>query len=169
MPLTLETILALLHYDSTTGILRWKAKRGRGQGRGKVNPGDIAGTINAQGYVAINIAGHVTLAHRLAWAIAHQLWPVPFQLDHINMNRTDNRISNLRPATNAQNMRNRKAQKNSSTGVKGVYVHKRSGKFIASIACDGRTMYLGLFSTVREAKAAYDAAAERLHGPFARS
>jgi len=88
------------------------------------------------------------------------------QVDHINGNRMDNRRCNLRKATAAQNGWNRTAQKNSSTGLKGISPYK--GRWRAEIVANGVRKVIGSFPTPQEAKDAYDAEAARLHGEFAR-
>ena len=94
-------------------------------------------------------------AHRLAWLYVHGVWP-PHEVDHINGDRSDNRIANLRLATRQQNSENRHgAQSNSKTGLVGVSWHKRAGKWQAHIRVKGRTRYLGLFESTQDACMAY--------------
>lgn len=88
------------------------------------------------------------------------------QIDHINLNPLDNRLSNLRQCSHAENMRNVKIRKNNSTGYKGVHIHQ--GKYRAGIRFNGKTHHLGLFATALEAAKAYDDKAIELHGEFAR-
>lgn len=94
---------------------------------------------------------------------------VGFDVDHINGNGLDNRRANLRVATRSENMRNRGAQSNSRTGVKGVHIDRRSGRFRAVIGLNGHLISLGFFGSVEAAAAAYAEAAARLHGAFART
>lgn len=89
--------------------------------------------------------------------------------DHINGNGLDNRRSNLRIATPQQNQCNRGKQRNNTTGFKGVYYNKKCDKFAAAIRANKKLHYLGLFSTAEGAHAAYCAAADRLHGDFAKT
>lgn len=89
------------------------------------------------------------------------------QIDHINGNTMDNRRSNLRIATHAENVRNRLAQRNNKSGYKGVYFHARSQRWRATIQHEGKRHYLGSFDTAELASAAYTAAADRLYGAFA--
>lgn len=90
-------------------------------------------------------------------------WPL---VDHANGNGLDNRRANLRPATNAENQRNRPVQANNTSGFKGVGLHR--GKWRAQIKLDGKRRHLGYFATPDEAGRAYDDAARELHGEFAR-
>ncbi len=85
-------------------------------------------------------------------------------VDHINRDSLDNRKCNLRYATNSQNQMNTTAKKNSSTKVKGVF--RYGDKFSSQISYDGKRVFLGHFSTIEEAKKAYDLAAQKLHNEF---
>jgi len=87
--------------------------------------------------------------------------------DHINTNTQDNRRSNLRAATRAENQRNRSMPRNNTSGFKGVIFDKRNSRFTAQIGLHG-TKYLGSFTTALEASQAYQDAALKLHGKFAR-
>ncbi|ARL91005.1 HNH endonuclease [Burkholderia pseudomallei] len=89
------------------------------------------------------------------------------QVDHINGNKLDNRKSNLRVCTNAENGRNRGAQKNNSSGYKGVCWHPQSGKWRARIKVDGRQISLGLHASAEAAHKAYEVGARKFHGEFA--
>lgn len=86
--------------------------------------------------------------------------------DHINKNKLDNRESNLRTSTIAENLRNRGLQKNSSTGFKGVYFDKRNGWYYARIKFNGKYTHLGCRRTALEAYELYCAKARELYGEF---
>lgn len=128
-----------------------------------VSPEDVE-LLNSRRWY-INKAGYAQhgkdLLHRL-------IMEAPFGVfvDHINRDTTDNRRENLRLCTHAQNMQNSKVRAHSGTGVKGVQKH--ANRYRARIRDNGRQVTLGNFLTIEEAKAAYDAAAERLFGEFAR-
>ena len=101
----------------------------------------------------------------------HQLLmgqPENVEIDHANGDKLDNRKCNLRIATHAQNNQNKGLRKDSTTGFKGVCFDKRFGKFIAYINADGKRTYLGSFDDKVKAALAYDRAARRLHGEFAK-
>lgn len=105
------------------------------------------------------IGGQIYSAHRLAW-LAHYGSEPPAQIDHINGDRADNRIANLRSATNQENSQNRAARKN-ACGYTGVSKHFR--KYIAHIRDGDSIRHLGLFGTPEEAHAAYCEAKAKLH------
>ena len=90
-------------------------------------------------------------------------------VDHINGNTLDNRRSNLRLATQAQNQCNRGPQKNNTSGFKGVTFNKRCGAFAAKITVAGKRKFLGYFDTPQAAHTAYCIAAAAHHGAFART
>jgi hypothetical protein len=120
----------------------------------KVN-GKVAGYKRPVGYTVISVDGKTHYAHRLAWFYVHGAMPEMW-IDHINGDKSDNRISNLRHATPATNNQNRKAcQRNSKTGVLGVDVCRRTGKFRAQITIGGKKHNIGNFDTIDEAHAAY--------------
>ena len=104
--------------------------------------------------------------YRLAWLYMTGAWPTKF-IDHINRDRTDNRWSNLREATYAENNRNTSIRSDNTSGYKGVSWHKFKSKWRAEIKVDSISKHLGYFSTKEEAYAAYIQAAKLYHGEFA--
>lgn len=122
---------------------------------------------NASGYLTGNIFKRGFRAHRVIWAMHFGAWPEA-EIDHVNGDRADNRIANLRPATSLENKKNTKKSVANSSGRKGVYWHKGAGRWLAQIVSDGRHNYLGLFDDLEEAGAAYARASAELHGKFGR-
>ncbi|WP_343625387.1 HNH endonuclease [Roseateles puraquae] len=151
-----ERLKCLLRYEPETGFFYWRA------GRGKVKAGDKAGAVKASGYVEVSIDYKSFLAHRLAWLYVHGALP-PGEIDHVNRNRSDNRIENLRCVTASENQQNKGLQRNNSSGLKGVSWYARGECWQAFIAVDGRNKRLGSFPTKEEAFEAYCAAASRVH------
>ena len=154
---TYEEVSALLAYDEFTGLF---THRVAGHKR---KMGATAGRLDSKGYVRIRLLGYEFKAHRLAWLLTYDGWPTA-EIDHINGCPSDNRISNLRDVSVAENGWNRKgAMQNSKTGVLGVC--KLGARFHAQIGAGGSRYSLGVFDTVEEANAAYLAAKEELHVP----
>lgn len=122
--------------------------------------GDIAGTTTDNGYVLIAFGGQQYEAHRLAWLY---VYGEITRVDHKDRVRNNNILTNLRPATDKQNSYNKSAW--GSLGVKGV--SKKGNRFVAQITVDGTNYYLGIFKTIEEASAVYQAAAKEHFGEFA--
>lgn len=95
--------------------------------------------------------------------------PEGMQVDHKDTDGLNNRRNNLREATVSQNQRNRRLDRNNTSGYKGVAWHKVTGKWQARITLRGESNYLGVFDTPQEAHAAYVAASAELHGEFGRA
>lgn len=156
--LTADRLRQLLSYDASTGIFTRRISQ-----TNRVKVGDIAGSPNQKGYINIMVDGRLYPAHRLAWLYVHGEWPRA-QIDHINGTKTDNRIANLREATNSQNMQNmRTARSDNTSGLLGVRWHKRDKRWHARIMVDGKARHLGSFGSSDDAQAAYLAAKRQLH------
>lgn len=149
-----EFLRMYLHYAPESGEFTWP-------------DGRVAGWVEPKGYCRICVLGKNYQAHRLAWLWMTGRWPAD-QIDHINLDRADNRWCNLREATNTQNQANRGPRPTNTSGYKGVYWHRRIGKWHASISVDGRLKCLGYRETKEEAAALYAEAAINQHGEFAR-
>lgn len=151
-----EQLKAFVHYNPETGVfVRLIGAK----------TGAVAGGVNSHGYTLINVNGRSYRAHRLAWLYIYGVWPKQ-QIDHVNNVRTDNRISNLREATQSQNKANTGAYVNNTSGHKGVSWDKSKNKWYAKIRMDGKQKYLGLFTDINAAVEAYKKAAELYHGEF---
>jgi len=133
-----------LEFRAEHGDFVWKKTSG------KASSGDVAGTYNPKGYIQITVRGVAVLAHRLVWFFERGRWPID-QIDHINGRKDDNRIGNLREATNAQNHCNRPKQANNTSGVKGVYWFKPNRQWKAQICVNGRCIVLGYFHNFDDA------------------
>lgn len=157
--LTQQRALELLNYDPETGVLTWRVRKAI-----RTAPGSVAGTVNAEGYRRVEIDGRAYAAHQLAWFMTHGAWGRPL-LDHINGDRLDNRLCNLRVADNFLNHQNRrKGWRNSVSGMLGVdYVARGKSRWRARILVDGKSIYLGRYGTAEEAHAAYLEAKRRMH------
>ena len=131
----------------------------------RVKAGDVAGAKSKAGYIYLSIDGRRYLAHRLAWAYVYGEMP-NMSIDHINRNKSDNRIENLRIATSIQNSWNRNETKRSSSGFKGVFWDGHTNKWIARICINGKHKNLGRFQAKEDARDAYVAFAKNAHGEF---
>lgn len=149
-----------LAYNPETGLFWWKKPLPRGGNRPMDRP---AGSYRAGGYREIYYDGERYVAHRLAWFLFYGEWPEG-QIDHINGVRDDNRIGNLRVATNSQNKANSRKPRTNTTGYKGV--QPRGERWIAQIKHGGKRRFLGTFPTPEEAHQAYCRAAAETFGTF---
>lgn len=157
--LTADRLRELLNYDPETGIFTRRAHR-KGY-----HVGTKSGCLNEAGRVLIRVDGILYKAHRLAWLYVNGEWPKN-QIDHINNTPSDNRICNPREATDKQNKENiHSPRSDNKCRMRGVCLHKKSGKFVAQIHKDGKNNYLGLFDTADEARIAY-LSAKAIHQPF---
>ena len=127
--------------------------------------GAVAGYLIPQGYWHIQLKGQVFSQHRLAWFFTHGCWPLG-DIDHANGIRSDNRIANLREATRSQNLINFECRKDSKSGIRGVYLHKITGKWAASCGYEGKQKHIGIFETKEAAAHAYREFATAIYGDF---
>ena len=147
----------IIEYDPKTGLLRWKDK-----GNKKFTDW-FPGYQKGNGYKEIDVCGTRILVHRLAWAFVYNEHPVDL-IDHINGDRSDNRITNLRSVTDLENNQNiAKPTKVSKTGVRGVHFSSRINRWIAQITVNRKCNHLGCFKSLEEAKEAYMKAKQQFH------
>jgi hypothetical protein len=129
--------------------------------------GSLAGTSHGKsGYWQVGVDGKRMQAHRVIFAIHHGF--LPEQIDHINGDKADNKIENLRAATNAQNHWNTGLRSTNTSGVKGVHWHKSSGKWAAVCRAEGRYHNIGLFDDIADAARSVESFRLAHHGAFAR-
>ena len=150
--LTQERLKELLHYDPETGVFTWVKSRKR------TKAGDVAG-YTCSGYTRIQVDYVTYRAHRLAYLYIHGHMP-DVKIDHKDRDPSNNRISNLRPATNSQNSLNARVRSNNTSGYKGVHRHGPTGKWLASIGIDQKRHHLGLFDNILDAVSARKTAEE---------
>lgn len=166
--LSADFVRSVLDYDTETGVFRWKWRADKKQWWNASHPGSVAGTLcKISGYVTIKINGKNYFAHRLAWLIVHDLWP-PAEVDHKNLCRSDNSIKNLRPATCAENKMNAPILPNNVAKLKGVSFYARIQKWKARIRVENHYVHLGVFNCPAAAYFAYQIAADKHFGEFAR-
>jgi len=146
-------------FDYKDGKLIWKNHRWSRKN------GSVAGVISRCGYLMVAINRKRYLVHRIVW-IWHK-GELPDVLDHINGDKTDNRIDNLRPTTMSENAWNRTSKGRNTSGHKGVTKHKASGKWQVFITENGNYRYFGLYKNKDIAATIANLARFKYHGNFA--
>jgi HNH endonuclease len=162
--ITIEKLKERLEYFPDEGFFRWKTSFGS---RSPI--GSVAGWSDGVGYKRIEIDGFAYKVHRLAWLWMTGTWPL--EVDHIDLDRSNNKWKNLREVNRQQNCFNSPARKNNRLGVKGVSFRKTGNyeRYIARIMVGGKPIRLGDFSTLDQAAKAYADGAKKMHGEFART
>lgn len=156
--ITAEFVRGLLDYDATTGILTWRVRRA-----GLAKKGSRAGCgTHWNGYRTLTLGNVQCQEHAVAWLHHYGTWPSE-DLDHVNGDRADNRIANLRECSPAQNAQNLPVNRDNKSGFLGVYRPKKKNKWRAQIKKDGVRHYLGDYFTPEEAHQAYLKAKAELH------
>lgn len=161
---SLSEIKAALDYDPSSGVFIRKPRADVSNALNARFAGRKTGCPAVNGYLRIRVDNTLYYAHRLAWFLTYGTMP-DGAIDHINGDRSDNRLENLRLATPAENSRNSRSY--GKSGFKGVFPHGR--RWLSKITANGVTRRLGVFDTKEQAHAAYCAAASELHGQFART
>lgn len=158
MPLTAERLRAISAYNPVTGSFVWTTSR-----RG-VRPGAVVGGAERKdGYCRAKIDGKRFYVHRLVWLYVHGQWPCG-EIDHINGNREDNRLCNLRDVQGRGNQENRRrANKSNNCGVLGVSFSAERSKYAAQIHVNRRRIFLGRYASAEQAHKVYLDAKRRLH------
>lgn len=162
----LEAPHTRVDYNPETGEFIWRRCLHATKEWNDTHEGMPAGDINEDGYLTIQINNRVYLAHRMAFVIMTGRQPTGKIVDHIDRVRTNNKWSNLRLATIAQNSANQSIRVDNQTGHKGVSFKKQTGRWLARITTEGKTNHLGYFDTKEEAASAYMAASLDIHGEF---
>lgn len=160
--ITLQHLKDNLEYNPETGIFTRLIANSQ-----NTKVGDQAGWKTVLGYIELKIDGVHYKAHRLAIFYMTGIYPAD-DVDHVNLNRSDNRFANLRSATRSQNQFNKAISSKNKTGFKGVSFHKASQKFVAQGSFQGKSYHLGVFDDAEEASAAYQSFAKKNHGEFFR-
>lgn len=135
----------ILNYNPTTGDFTWIRSTSN-----RVSAGSRAGYKNKRGYIKIKALGHLYSAHRLAWLYFHGINPSGV-IDHIDGNPSNNAITNLRDVKQSINTKNNKISKNNTSGYPGVYLNKRTGKWVVQIWNNKKAICVGTFINKTEA------------------
>lgn len=148
--LSQSELKSLLSYDPDTGHFHWRER----EWPAHCVSWRLAGGVDASGYWNIKFNRRTYKAHRLAWLYVYGAWP-EMELDHINRVRSDNRISNLREVTRAENMKKLSVFRNNKSGLRGVFYDKSRHRWRARVTRDGKQRYLGSYKTAELAEARY--------------
>lgn len=154
--ITQDLVKSVLNYCPETGILTWRKSPRPGW------VGKPAGMLTKYGYVRVQLGKRKYMAHRLIWLYVYGYEP-PHEIDHVNGDRADNRLCNLREATRAENMQNKRRYRNNTSGLVGATWSQVRRKWAANIQTEGRQVNLGFYDTPEEARAAYLSAKAEQH------
>jgi hypothetical protein len=165
-PLTQDRLRALLDYDPLTGIFRWRYRPEAAPEWNTRFVGLVAGAASDGDYRRIRIENRAYLGHRLAWFYVHGTLPEN-DIDHVNFDRVDNRIANLRLSTRTENNRHSRIRITNTSGHKGVSWDVKRGLWFAKITVNRKQIALGRFAKLDDAVAAYRAAELKHFGDFA--
>lgn len=156
-----QDLLELFDYDPLKGVVKWKIAKSK-----RVRVGEVVGSKSTGGHLQVKINGYIYQLHVIIWVMVYGYWPKNI-IDHKNNIRHDNRLTNLREATQQFNCQNKVKKSDNTSGYKGV--GKKGNKFVARIwdASKECNIHLGSFNDPKEAAEMYDAAAIHLFGDFA--
>lgn len=158
--LTQEKLKIWLNYDITTGLFTWLKNKGA-----RARSGQTTNGKSPFRYHRITIDGETYPAHVLVWLYVYGEFPTSF-IDHIDCNKSNNRLSNLRLATKSENSFNTPLRRTNTSGFKGVTWSEKDKKWRAQATIDGKNHYLGDYKTKQEASDAYNAFCREKHKEF---
>ena len=157
--LSVKELRRWLSYNPETGLFTWLVRRNN-----NCPAGSSAGATNKP-YIVISINNRNYMAHRIAWAMVHGAWPADY-IDHVNGNKHDNRMVNLRSATRSQNAANIAYRRGTTSKYRGVHWCKTFQKWTAQVYKDRRVVWRAYFNTEEAAHQAYLIQAKDVHGEF---
>lgn len=160
-PFAAELLRTLFIYDPSSGVLVW-AKSGPNRRKG-----EIAGGFDKDGYRRVGVFSRQILASHIIWILVHGRLP-DGDIDHRDLNRSNDRLDNLREADRRSNIANTNLRCTNTSGFKGVYFNRQNGKWRARIRDHYKHIHLGDFDAPEEAGEAYRQAAVLMYGEFAR-
>ena len=143
--MTQDELKSLFWYHPEFGVFYWRQELRNGA----IKPFDMAGCKDKDGYTQIKLKGRVYRAHKLAWL--YMYGETPRMVDHINGDRSDNRIANLRLASVKQNNENTTLRRDNKTGCRGVSFSQREGKYVARVEHNGKKILIGYFDDLAKA------------------
>lgn len=157
----------VLHYDPDTGIITWKINRYKGFKNSALvgTKGEVAGCLTKNGYREIRYKNRRYYEHRIAFFFINNY--LPDFIDHVDRDKSNNKINNLRECNKSQNEQNKEVRSNNTSGYRGVSYKKRNFKFASRINLNGKEIFLGYFEKAEDAAKTYDKKATELFGEFA--
>lgn len=165
--LTQDLLREIFYYDKEEGGLRFKSKPPNCQENRRWNTryaSKLCGSANNRGYLHVKLFKKKFKVHRLVF-LFHKGF-MPEFIDHIDGDKLNNRIENLRAVTKGENNQNAKIASSNTSGAKGVSWHKQHRKWYATLRCDKKVYFLGLYTDFEEAVQVVKGARERLHGDY---
>lgn len=155
----IDELHRIFEYDPESGSLIYRSRAST-----RASAGSKAGFLNHKGYRLVGISGKQYRAHRIIVAMTSGDWPpAEFVIDHIDGNRDNNRIENLRVCSHSENQHNRISPSSSTSGLLGASYSKKERKWIAAICVGGKRMRIGGYKTPGEARSACLEAKTQLH------
>lgn len=164
-PFSSDEAHKLITYNPETGVLMWKPRPGKNAWNARFADRIAGSTVS--GYVCVTYGKIQLKAHRLAWLLMTERWPSK-DIDHIDGDPLNNRWSNLREASESQNLANSKVPATNTSGWKGVHSRDRHKKWVATICVKQVKKHLGHFDCPAAASFAYQIAANHYFGDYAR-
>jgi hypothetical protein len=148
--LTYDYFDELLNYDKESGKLYWKSKSSP---YSRIIVGEEAGCIRhykTNSYRIVVLKNTPYFVHRIIWLLVHKKWPDD-QIDHIDGNSLNNKIQNLKSASNQENCRNQRKRLNNTTGHPNIYWHTGKKKYSVSLRFNGKLNHIKDYQTLEEA------------------
>jgi hypothetical protein len=155
--------LVAKYFDHKDGRLYWKKVSHQNK---QYLVGQEVGSIHKTGYRHVTWQGKIHKVHRLIYLLEHGY--LPKEIDHINGDRQDNRLENLRDVTRSQNQFNKSMCKNNTSGTRGVSWHKKSNAWLVRVCANGKSKSIGYFKDLELAGLVADEARSIYHGNYAK-
>lgn len=163
--LSQDELREVFSYDLLSGIVLWKIKPNK---RGAVKVGDVAGCLRKDGYVTVGYRRNNYLLHRLIWVYVYGEIPSQKHVDHKDLNRSNNQISNLRLCTDTENARNVSLSVSNRSGHKGVHWCEKIKRWVAKTRVNGKRIHIGTHLLKGDAILAHQEFCKEHHGEFYR-
>lgn len=157
----IDKIKSVIEYNQETGVFTWKVKRGC------MSAGSVAGSLQSNGYLRLQVLGDEFLAHRLAFLM--MTGSIPDEVDHLDGDRINNSWSNLRAASRTENCHNTSLRVNNKSGFKNVNWHPGMRKWEVQVRVEGMKCRFGYYDDIELADLVAQEVRSKYHKEFARS